>query len=349
MPKIVVVGSGIIGLYTALVLARKGYAENTIVLAKHMPGDASFEYVSPVAGAHWSSRVFNNSIKELEWNKASFKMLKALFNDYGEDAGLRRVPEIELWADHTPPQIIIDTLREIAPDFEVLDDQRFLKQHGAIYGHKFLAFNFNTPKFLRFLQKILTDQGVTFIRQNLESLHDAFNALSCDVVFNCAGLGVMKLGGVDDPQSNFPVRGQAVLVRAPQIKENIGLASGGFSSYIVPRPYSNGLVIVGGSHEPRNASRDALWPQSALILDRATRMWPQLMQNGPLEILGSTVGFRPGRDGGPRVECLRLSGRKMLIHNYGASGAGYQMGLAMAIEAVGLMEGTYPPKLLAHI
>lgn len=348
MGRIVIVGSGITGLYTALVLARKGYATNTIVLAKHLPGDSSLEYVSPVAGAHWSSRVFHDSNKELEWNKASFRMLKGIFSDYGEEAGLLRVPEIELWAEGPPPALITETLREISPDFEVIDDKQFLEQHGAVYGHKFLAYNFNTPKFLRFLQKLLSDQGVTFIRQELADINDAFKIPSSDVVFNCTGLGVTKLAGVNDPRKNFPVRGQAVLVRAPQIKENIGLAAAGFSSYIVPRPFSNGLVIVGGSHEPGNSSGDARWPQSSLFLDRATRMWPQLVQDGPLEIIGSAVGLRPGREGGPRVECLKLADGRKLIHNYGASGAGYQMGLGMAVEAVSLMEGS-PSKLLARI
>lgn len=47
--QIMVLGAGVIGLTTALVLKRKGYSHVTII-AKHIPGDMSIEYTSPYAG-----------------------------------------------------------------------------------------------------------------------------------------------------------------------------------------------------------------------------------------------------------------------------------------------------------
>lgn len=47
MAKIVVIGAGVSGLTTALLLSRR---HNVTVIAKHMPGDYDFEYASPWAG-----------------------------------------------------------------------------------------------------------------------------------------------------------------------------------------------------------------------------------------------------------------------------------------------------------
>lgn len=52
-PKIHVVGAGVVGLTTALVLQIKGY--DVTILANHFPGDKSPDYTSPWAGARWKS------------------------------------------------------------------------------------------------------------------------------------------------------------------------------------------------------------------------------------------------------------------------------------------------------
>jgi D-amino-acid oxidase len=46
---IVVIGAGVIGLTTALVLKQKGYTHVTII-AKYVQGDMCIEYTSPFAG-----------------------------------------------------------------------------------------------------------------------------------------------------------------------------------------------------------------------------------------------------------------------------------------------------------
>jgi len=52
MPNIVVVGAGVSGLTTALLLSKNPDYKVTIV-AKHMPGDYDIEYTSPWAGANY--------------------------------------------------------------------------------------------------------------------------------------------------------------------------------------------------------------------------------------------------------------------------------------------------------
>lgn len=51
--------------------------------------------------------------------------------------------------------------------------------------------------------------------------------------------------------------------------------------------------------------------------------------------------MRPSREGGARVEREGVSvdnAERVLVHNYGAGGTGFQAGYGMALEAVGLVD-----------
>ena len=57
---ILVLGAGVIGLTTSLVLSHTYPTAKITVVAKHFPGDRSIEYTSPWAGANWSSMAHDN-------------------------------------------------------------------------------------------------------------------------------------------------------------------------------------------------------------------------------------------------------------------------------------------------
>jgi hypothetical protein len=57
---IVILGAGVIGLTTSLVLSHTYPTAKISVVAKHFPGDRSIEYTSPWAGANWSSMAHDN-------------------------------------------------------------------------------------------------------------------------------------------------------------------------------------------------------------------------------------------------------------------------------------------------
>jgi hypothetical protein len=73
------------------------------------------------------------------------------------------------------------------------------------------------------------------------------------------------------------------------------------------------------------------------ILDHTTALSNELQKAAP-EILAAFAGLRPSRDGGARVEReeIVIAGgeRRVVVHNYGAGGTGYQAGYGMAVEAV---------------
>lgn len=67
---------------------------------------------------------------------------------------------------------------------------------------------------------------------------------------------------------------------------------------------------------------------------------PELSQ-GDFEVLAAVAGMRPSREGGARVErgeVIVAGEKRVIVHNYGAGGTGYQAGYGMAIDAVKSVE-----------
>jgi D-amino-acid oxidase len=106
-----------------------------------------------------------------------------------------------------------------------------------------------------------------------------------------------------------------------------------YETYIIPRPHSNGNVILGGYMQKGVSIADTFSAESSSIVSRTTTLLPELLTPG-MEVLAAFAGLRPSREGGARVEREDIEGR-VLVHNYGAGGTGYQAGLGMAEDAVG--------------
>ncbi|KAM0316883.1 hypothetical protein ACHAPQ_011190 [Fusarium lateritium] len=75
MAPIVVIGAGVAGLTSALLLARKYPTTTITIVAKHMPGDSDPEYASPVAGADFMPM---SSREDSRWERETWPELKKL-------------------------------------------------------------------------------------------------------------------------------------------------------------------------------------------------------------------------------------------------------------------------------
>ncbi|KAF5105152.1 hypothetical protein DV451_000068 [Geotrichum candidum] len=339
--KIVIVGAGIIGLYTAFILTRRngGKGDHITVLAQHFPGDQSINYTSPWAGGNFSI-ISGDDPKSLLMDKLSFQNLTDIFNEFGDNpaAGLARLPTTELWAEKPPSDRKVNSLKEYVPDLHIMSPEE-LPSH-ACFGLQYTTFNFFSPKFIGFLKDYLSDHGVTFVRRELAHIDEAFTYdPSTEAVFNATGIGARNLPGVAD-EKVYPTRGQIVVVRAPQIQQNATYWSPSENTYIIPRPHSGGLVVLGGYLQKNNWNGDTLNYESVSILERTRRLLPDLLKPGTFEIIRDVAGLRPSREGGVRIEREDRADGKILIHNYGAGGTGYQAGYGMALTAVNLLYKT---------
>lgn len=114
------------------------------------------------------------------------------------------------------------------------------------FAVSFTTVTINAPKHIEYLYNRLRDEyGVRFIRQKLPTIQAALGDAAARVVFNCTGNASRTLPGVEDAGC-YPTRGQVVLVRAPNVHTNVMRHGKDYETYVIPRPLSNGNVVLGG-------------------------------------------------------------------------------------------------------
>ena len=309
------------------------------IVAEFFPGDESIRYNSPYAGGNFSC-ISGDDTASLERDRITYQNLFKIQKSLGgAKCGLDRCFSHEYFATY-PSQKKIDSLKSYLDDYEELTDL----PEGYKYGIRFLSWNFNCPLFLKSMMKYLQKEGVSMSRNRLSHISEAYDADTVAVV-NCSGIGAQSLGGVED-SAVYPTRGQVVVVKAPHILENRMLWGEASATYVIKRPYSNDQLILGGFLQHGDWTADTLQEQSDDILHRTTKGFPQILSENPygpnisdLEILRVVAGLRPSRTGGVRIEKQKFQ-NKILVHNYGASGYGYQSGYAMGQEAAKLALAT---------
>ncbi|MFG1606692.1 FAD-dependent oxidoreductase [Actinoplanes sp. NPDC049265] len=166
------------------------------------------------------------------------------------------------------------------------------------------------------------EEQVRVVRRSVSSLDDALAA--APLVVNASGLAARTLVPDD---AVFPARGQIVLVRNPGLTESVRTPG----AYVHPRSSD---VVLGGTFEPGSWDLTPSAEVTDGILARTAALVPAV---AGLEVLGSRVGLRPCRRGGPRVE---REGR--VIHAYGHGGAGMTLSWGCAAEVVRLAESQTP-------
>jgi hypothetical protein len=99
---------------------------------------------------------------------------------------------------------------------------------------------------IRYLLQTLTNKyGVRVVRLSIPEIASGFISNNTKIVFNCTGNAAKDLKGVQDSKC-FPTRGEILLAKAPQIDQNTMRHGRDYETYVIPRPYSNGNVILGG-------------------------------------------------------------------------------------------------------
>ncbi|CAG8040219.1 unnamed protein product [Penicillium salamii] len=332
--SIVIVGGGIIGLNVALVLAKKGHGRHTTIIAEHLPGDTSINYTSPWAGANFSA-ISASDENALRWDKLGYAHLLDLAAKDGQNAFVKETPSVEYW-DDMPSAAKIDSMAGYLKDFKKIPTQEL--PTGVAFGINFTTVTITAPLHIQYLLKKLTEEyGVRVIRGKVPAISSAFLGPDTKVVFNCTGNAAKHLEGVKDSKC-FPTRGQILLSHAPHVQQNTMRHGKDYETYVIPRPYSNGKVILGGFMQKGVSTADTFREETESILNRTKEMLPTL-DSPNTEILTAFSGLRPSREGGARVSreeiSLKGTGRQgTIVHNYGAGGTGFQAGYGMAVEAV---------------
>ncbi|HVP61766.1 MAG TPA: FAD-dependent oxidoreductase [Myxococcaceae bacterium] len=305
MAEVTVVGAGVVGLTTALVLREAGHRVRLV------SAERPERTTSAAAGAVWYPFEVGPPDRVNQWARVTRKWLLELS---------RTVPEAG---------VDVLTVRECVSDArrpwwaDAVEGLRLVE--GPQPSGARLAWEFEAPRVepalhLRWLESRL-ERPIEIAR--VERLED----VPGDVVVNCTGIGARRLAG---DTSLRALLGQTVLVEPGEVDlqqmygDERDLA---VMLYLIPR---RAEVVMGGCALP--FAGDAPPPPDpalrAAFLERARAAG---FRHGP--VLRDAVGLRPVR---PAVRVERV-GR--VIHHYGHGGAGYTLARGSAQEVVALAHG----------
>ncbi|KAF7559742.1 hypothetical protein G7046_g4405 [Stylonectria norvegica] len=358
--RIVVIGAGVAGLTTALLLS-KNEAYDVVVAAKHMPGDYDIEYASPWAGANYMP-VSIRDTNAAEWDKNTWAPLADLAQNHPE-AGVH-FQECEIcyrskdvgsatanwFAELLSPN---PWFKDVVPNFRVIPKSSL--EAGVDSATAFTSVCINTAIYLPWLVSQCLKNGVVFKRAVFNHISEASrpgfhpSGKAADLVVNCTGLMASKLGGVED-KTVVPARGQIVVVRndAGRMMDVSGTDDGESEACYMMTRAAGGGTILGGSYQLGNWDSQPDPNLAIRIMIRAVKLNPALTGGRGIEhldVIRHGVGLRPVRQGGTRVEKERIDS-VWIVHNYGAGGAGYQSSYGCAEAAVTLVNEALSPRAM---
>lgn len=341
----VILGAGVIGLTTALSLRETYLDAHIVIVAEYFPGDYHIDYTSPWAGGNWCSSATDNGILEA-CDRVTFERFDRLAREVRE-CGIKRSPLRMVFDQNIKDAEILskDTgkvwYEELVGGLDPIPDAEL--PSGAVFGLDMRStFVINTQVYLRWLLERCQERKVRLERKKVSHVRDAAAAAglkSVSALFNCTGLGSYSLGGVED-KTMYPTRGQVVLVEQPLVPlQRMYFRSprrvDNDTTYVFQRPLAGG-VILGGCRENGNWSGEVDLDFAQQIMKRCCALAPELGRPEDLKVIKHGVGLRPSRRDGPRMEVERKPDGLLIVHNYGASGAGYQGSWGMAQHGVKL-------------
>ncbi|MGP4084077.1 FAD-dependent oxidoreductase [Streptomyces sp. KR55] len=309
--RVVVVGAGVAGLTTAVVLAEAGASVR--VIAEQVPGVTSL-----AAGAMWGPYLVEPKDKVDQWGQWSLEVFRELAED--PVTGVRHTSGIEA-----------SRMAEAAPDWATtLPGFRPCEPAelpaGFTAGYRFTVPLIDMPTYLNYLLRRLRDVGGAVERRQLASLADAGPA---SVIVNCAGLGARDL--VPDPDLR-PIRGQHVVVTNPGLTEFFSEDTGLSPDLLCFYPHGD-TVVLGGTAIDDEGDLAPDDKAATSILARCVEIEPRLAQ---ARVLEHRIGARPTR-ATVRVEGQLWEDGTVVVHNYGHGGAGVTLSWGCAVETRALL------------
>lgn len=310
--RVAVIGQGVIGLTTAARLHDAGFRV-TVFSRDELRDTTSF-----AAGAYWWPHKIQPQNRVADWARRTYQEYQQLCSN--PRCGVHFEQHFRFCINPDDSSYVLDLVEEWeridGADYGVTCPEAFLLTVPVI----------DVPVFLPWLQAALYGRGIRFRIRELTSPTELFPEF--DLVINCTGVYATQFAG--DPDV-FPIRGQTVRLSLPEgLRHSARLYDNANDlTLVLPRRSD---VILGGTNEAGNWSRDPNPDESASMLQRCTQLVPQIRA---AETLGVAVGLRPGRHE-VRLELDVSNPKAPVIHNYGHGGGGYTVGWGCADEVTEL-------------
>jgi D-amino-acid oxidase len=308
--SVAVIGSGVIGLTSAIRLREAGYA--VTIYAQTTPPNTT----SDVAAAYWAPGALFGGPRMARWAETSWHLFHALLAE--PNAGIALLPLYEL---STEP---ITALPANLPGNPTrVPSGRFPTPWS---GFSMTVPRIDVPIYMPWLFQRALALGITIQTHTVTTFAELAGLHR--IIVNCSGLGARTL----TTDELYPIRGQVIRIRKPPGLEPaiISAEVQDEITYIIPRSQD---CLLGGTYHYGDSRTEVDGAIAAGILARCAQFDPALATP---EILQHRVGLRPGRRA-VRLEREVLPGGMTVIHNYGHGSLGHTLSWGCAVEVVGLV------------
>jgi D-amino-acid oxidase len=311
--KISVLGCGVSGLSTGILLLKKGYP--VTIWAKDLPPNTT----SNKAAAFWYPYLCNPKDKARKWAKDTLIYFR---NEILKDSSSGCI-------NRTTIEVFDEAVGDPWWKHAVNGYGKLTKEelpYGYKDGYKIEGMVIDTSIYMDYLLEMFKRLGGQLVQRKVKDIQEPSEEY--EIVVNCTGLGSRDLF---DDEKIYPVRGQTVKVK-PNGSELVIADDEGHNglAYIVPRIND---IVLGGTAQVNNLNLEVDPEDTKEILRKCAAVRPEFKN---VEIISESVGLRPVRDE-IRLEPENLSG-KLVIHNYGHGGAGFTLSWGCAQNVVEIIE-----------
>ncbi len=357
--KIIIIGAGVSGITTGLVLQLLGYP--TIIYTKetiddfYQQGDPRFASRYPAASII-PHTVFTDKLETL------FIQSQNIFQELQKESfkGLAIHKHFEVFEFMKGPPPYLDLMADVR-NLDQQDDMPRRKEIVNLYGWVFDCFFTDWPVYFPYLSELYLDSGGQIQHQKLTP-EDIIN-LPSDIIINCSGLGSRDLFKDDAPHEIG--QGHILYVKDAPLYRN---TEGEIISYnYTPKadvysdengnpvdvywyPRKDGWIL-GGSRQFGTVDDADNWNGGKIesyYYTKGGTPYPKQILDLNNEILKESYGLEPetyqdisafkgyryirSRNNGLRLESEELN-NKLIIHNYGHGGAGITLSWGAALKA----------------
>lgn len=305
MNTALVIGCGVSGLTSAIVLQEAGFSVH--IITRDLPEDST----SIAAGAIWYGHGEGQMRK---WALCSLKRFQDIAKI--ENSGVTIVRLYEVY----PYRLDFPWYKHEIPFCEHIppDDLPAGMRDGFVMDVPLVQ----PTRYLFYLMEIFTSAGGTIEQRIIQSLDDLLDEYP--LIINCTGVGARQ---VANDSEVYPIRGQTALVDAPDVK--YAYMDDESFTYIFPR--GDG-VLIGGIAQANNWHMTIDKSQTRQFIERCSQIEPSIRS---ASVLRELVGLRPGRFA-VRLAKETRSDASTCIHNYGHGGVGYTLSWGCAEDVLAL-------------
>ncbi len=301
---VTVVGSGIIGLSSAIILQENGF-KVTIISREDLD-----KTLSSKVGAVWFPFEIHPKEKANRWANLSYERYQL---EAKHENGVSFIPFMTAYNSESNTE-----WTQTLPEGAVRKAKTSELPKGVKMAFISKVPLAEPPLYLPYLFKLFIQNGGSFKKHDIKDL-DELSSLD-SLVVNCTGLGAKKLCEDDEL---YPMRGQILRCKKIDIPCFADSTRKGALSYNLVRSED---CILGGTDYINDWNENPDEVDTQLILQRLKDVG--LTSETP-EILEEVVGLRPVRS---EVRFEFDSAHPNVFHNYGHGGAGFTVAWGCAIE-----------------